>query len=92
MKLRVLVHLEGKELVAQCLEYDISARASSFAMLRHTFQLNFTARVVLAKDQLSNGETAKIQIERWPREQFKKAFPLADLMKIKDFVVEFAIL
>jgi hypothetical protein len=86
------VHLEGAELIAQCLDYNVSARAKSFSLLRHTFQLNFTASVVLVKGALTEGDTAKIPVERWHRDQIKKAFPLADLMKIGNFVIEFAIL
>lgn len=92
MKIRVLVHLEKDELVAQCLDYNVSARAKSFGLLRHTFQLNFTTGVVLIKDALTEGDTAKIPIERWHRDQIKNAFPMADLLKVGDFVVEFSIL
>lgn len=91
MKVRVLVHLEGGELIAQCLDYNVSAKAKSFSLLRHTFQLNFTTRVVMSKD-LTGADTGRIPIERWHRDQIKKAFPMADLMKIKDFVIEFALL
>lgn len=92
MKVRVLVHLDGDTLIAQCLDYNVSARAKSFALLRHTFQLNFTTRVVLIKDSLTEGDTAKIPVERWHRDQYKNAFPLADLLKVGNFVIEFALL
>jgi hypothetical protein len=96
-KLHVLVTLEQGELIAQCLELDITARALSFGALRRSFELSVMGKLIQSK--LTQGSTdpasptERINIPKAFAEQYRKAKPMADLIRIQGkYVVEFAVL
>ena len=94
-KLHVLISLERGELSAQCIELNVQASAQTFASLQRSFYLNFTSKVLLNKgltEDESPSATTRIPVPRNFRDQYKNAKPLADLMRIGKFVIEFAVI
>ena len=47
--LKVLVLLEGEHYVAQCLQFDIAAQASTMKDLREAFSMTFVENMLLAE-------------------------------------------
>lgn len=92
-KLHVLITLEQGALRAQCLEINVKAEGQSFASVRRAFELAFMSKVLLGKtiDGENYSATTRIPVPKGYHEQYKNAKPMADLLRISKFVVEFAV-